>query len=393
MRFWSDPELREYQEVLAWFLSQGPRVGTDDRSHYVSAWFDLVDRVAGLTDLFTEYQLWERVQHILSTAFSALSNEQAEQQVRRLRALPAQLDALVKRVGQLPAEPGTRLWNALTYPARDDLAALLKVYAQTLADGGSRLDAVRAFRRAWRRGLQPGDVIAVEDAPKDLDLEIKGRRFRIGVSSDPVEALHLGHRMRQRGSDTVSCLDCVDGRWGSQAQNYVMHPRIAVVYLWELERPNSADEASPPVARVAVMLTDDGIVPLSDLYRAEEAASSVDGIAASAFLSYLKRWAESAQRALVVPIVPHTDWLIAPPGARRTERTVVLPAGGGVEWLLTDLAGTQRLPHQRRYPVWYWQPGRGAAVGVGPGLDSRQGAAPAPREPGPDGAVGSHPLG
>jgi hypothetical protein len=172
--------------------------------------------------------------------------------------------------------------------------------------------------------------------------------FIVGVSRDPFEIMHLGHRFED------SCLD-LTGIRREDAQDF-LDRSLAVLYVWRRRPDGSKGER---VARVAAVVTDQGIVPLNH-------PITVAGIGLDfgpAFRDYLMAWAAHSGQPLIKITRPNQwyapDRLPFPHEAVAIERLdIALPGADGAprNVFLDAFSRATRMPSQHSLPVLRWLP-------------------------------------
>ncbi|MBO0808680.1 MAG: hypothetical protein J2P32_10315, partial [Actinobacteria bacterium] len=200
---------------------------------------------------------------------------------------------------------------------------------------------------------------------------------RVGASLDPIEILHLGYP-----NLNMSCLDCVNGREKAEAQGYVLHPRIVVLYAWE----SAPDESrGARLARLAVYVTDQGILVLNSPH------TSGDLDFGAAFSDYLRDWSTRTGRPLLKPTGEgrwyHPDELPMPAGTTTELVSVTLEPAPDVPALWADIFDADPatpLPATFAGPMQRWvPPSKWSRRGAGEGTDGHGG------EGGPDNLTGT----
>jgi hypothetical protein len=179
----------------------------------------------------------------------------------------------------------------------------------------------------------------------------------VGVARDPLEILELGYP--DLGS---SCLDCVYGVMRQHAQQYVLHPAVAVVYAWQA-LPDGTRGAR--LARIAVARTDAGLLLLGK--RVQTDLPLVDF--GPAFRDYLGRWAADVRLPVLSVREGYHQLGLDRGDVVHSSRTVGLRAEPAVEvgeFYADALRGYRevRLPFTVTAPVWEWAPPRDAGNGA-----------------------------
>ncbi|MBO0809303.1 MAG: hypothetical protein J2P32_13485, partial [Actinobacteria bacterium] len=216
--------------------------------------------------------------------------------------------------------------------------------------GGDRDAANQAWDKAWRAWLGThGRYIARDDAPADLDTTIThpetGEELDVvvGVSRDPIETMHLGY-------PHLNCQCLVHGSLRQYAQVMLLHPRVAVLYVWR-RGENGKDRR---LATLDVFVTDHGIFLVNNVY-------SMAGIDRSAFVpafaAYLRTWADTTGRPLIERAGEEPTGLL-PDNTDTTELKLSFPTPGApanIMW--SDRAGgTFKLPTVRKLRVRRYAP-------------------------------------
>lgn len=347
LRLLTAPELDSARPEMLAILHRLPdRRWSGDRAQFLTAWLWLAQNLVRMSPAVTALDLQPAVREALRRLDQRLRTEQRTVLATAIRAALTDLQRLViARAGDLHGarldqpvdiEPGSDLWNALVgylgeTGARPELSRLLARYLEVFAITGSREAASAAFHAAWVDWLTPRarrapPVIARDQAPADEIAIVGGREVIIGVARDPVGILHLGHP--NLGGH---CFDCVRGRQRQDAQDYVLHPRIAVVFAWE-RLPGGG--RGRRLAVISVFVTDQGIVWFSHPYT----SSAIDF--APALRAYLDRWAAATNQPLLTPVARAATYRPAetaiPAGGTARTTTLTFPADGAVERVWAD---------------------------------------------------------
>ncbi len=284
----TDPGRADLRDGIAAVLAEVPeRDQRSDRAQHLGAWLRMVLALDQIPVAFVT----DDVRAVLERLPAELRERahpdrpgliDAAAEAVRAGAIRGALDAL--GLADVPTGISASVpWEVLL--GHHDVAVpawnrLLEAYLT--AGGGSAGTA--AFWAAWRDlapTVDPVRGVARERAPPDSVHTIAGAEVVIGVVHDPIEILQLGYP-RLGGS----CLDCVHGLFRASAQTYVLHPDIAVLNAW---RRLPDGRRGQRIARLAVLVTDDGLKPLGVPYPRD-----VPG-AVAAFDTYLRAWAASAR--------------------------------------------------------------------------------------------------
>jgi hypothetical protein len=245
--------------------------------------------------------------------------------------------------------------------SRSEFRALIREYVAAGGGAAGRAAFLRAFLALLRRsGAEP--VVARRTAPGDIRLRLRGRDapssgldVLVGVADDPLEILRLGHP--NFGS---SCLDCVTGLMRGMAQDYVLHPRVAVLYVWRARPDGGRGER---LARISVMLTDAGLFLLTSHVITDRSLDFP-----RAFRAYLDRWATDLDRPVLIMNGQHRQLGLDRSDLRPAREPAVLPAepATGVHTFYADsLDGVRpiRLPYVvGPHQMMAWWPGAGDAA-------------------------------
>jgi hypothetical protein len=343
LRMWTDPQLfARYQRLILLGAALNV-VEREKRSEYVAAWLVVIEHVISMDHSLDELGLRSAVARLLGDALSAayaVVSPWTGQPVEQMRRLGARLGELAARAARAYAPPGSDLFDALVlYERSPELNRLFTVFENVLRKTNSRRAAEDAF---WRT---LGDTIR-DEAPPDMATTISGIPVLVGVSTDPVEILHLGVGMARHGRGKEACNACLTGEHRNWAEHPLRHRRIAVLFIWKRTSRADAPGSTGPyrgeaLAQVAIGANhDERLVPVDDLYAKRQVSAELVAGAGPAFSRYVWAWHQQSGRGLVRPLRTATQWFTLPGRGRRVRDYELYLPDDGISRMHFDVTGS-----------------------------------------------------